>query len=59
VVTYHLVRALAPPDMRDDAEGAVVVVDSPRGDAYEVDEPVDGGRVGDARPGPTPAAGRE
>ncbi|HEU5110986.1 MAG TPA: solute carrier family 23 protein [Micromonosporaceae bacterium] len=49
VVTYHLVRALAPPHMRDEAEGALVVVDSPRGDAYEVDE----------QPGKSPAPGRE
>jgi uracil-xanthine permease len=65
VVTYHLVRALAPPHLReqDSGEGAVVVIDSPQGDAYQVD----GGHEADARPGrpdgpgrsESPAAGRE
>ena len=44
-VNAHLVRALAPPHLREQAggEGAVVVVDSPRGDAYEVDGPAKAG----------------
>jgi uracil-xanthine permease len=40
VVAFHLVRVLAPPHMREQqaGEGALVVVDTPRGDAYKVDD---------------------
>jgi uracil-xanthine permease len=57
VVTYHLVRFLAPPHLRrqqDETQGALVVVDTPAGDAYQVDD-------GDGQPGSgrTPTGGRE
>jgi len=44
IVTYHLVRVLAPPHLLDQqrSEGAVLVVDTPRGDAYEVEQDDDG-----------------
>ncbi len=71
VVTYHLVRALAPPHLRDQqrSEGALVVVDSPRGDAYQVDDDDQrtagrdqvppGAGTGPPRPSDTRAPGRE